>query len=276
MDNRKILFSDLDGTLLTDKKKISKKNIEAIQQLLHEGHYFVVATGGPVASGRKVVKKLGLTKPGCYMIAFNGAVLYDCAADRILLKRSLPIEYVQELFERAEKENIYAQTYLDSDIVTPGHTKELDFYMKNSGMRTYKLSKKIYDVLEEEPQKVLLISLDDEKKLETFQKDNMKWEKGKCSSFFSSSEYLEYCPMGVSKGFGMEYLAQLLNIPFANTIAVGDERNDIPMIQTANIGVAMANAKEEVKLAADYVTIQNNNEDAIAEIIEKFVLNQDV
>ena len=96
--------------------------------MLERGHYFVLATGRPVESGRIVAKDLGLTSPGCYMIAFNGAVLYDCAADRVLLKRSLPIEVTQELFERAAKAGIYAQTYNNTEIITTRHTAELEYY----------------------------------------------------------------------------------------------------------------------------------------------------
>jgi hydroxymethylpyrimidine pyrophosphatase-like HAD family hydrolase len=70
--NNKILFADLDHTLLCDDKSISEKNRAAIQKMLERGHYFVLATGRPVESGRIVAKDLGLTSPGCYMIAFNG------------------------------------------------------------------------------------------------------------------------------------------------------------------------------------------------------------
>lgn len=70
--------------------------------MLEAGHYIALATGRPVETAREVARELGLNTPGCYMIAFNGAVLYDCAADRVLLKRSLPIEIVQELFDKAK------------------------------------------------------------------------------------------------------------------------------------------------------------------------------
>lgn len=82
-------------------KASRKKNREAIHRMLEAGHYIALATGRPVETAREVARELGLNTPGCYMIAFNGAVLYDCAADRVLLKRSLPIEIVQELFDKA-------------------------------------------------------------------------------------------------------------------------------------------------------------------------------
>ena len=90
------------------------------------------------------------------MIAFNGAVVYDCAADRVLHKSSLPIEVTQEIFDRAHKAGIYVQTYNTVDIVTKRHTKELDYYVERSHM-TYKLTRRISDCLDSEPQKVILI-----------------------------------------------------------------------------------------------------------------------
>ena len=269
--NNKILFVDLDATLLCDDKSISDKNRKAIQKMLEQGHYLVVATGRPVEAGRIVVQELGLTSPGCYMIAFNGAVIYDCAADRVLYKSSLPIEVAQELFDRAGKAKIYAQTYNTVDIVTKQHTKELDYYVERSHM-SYKLTRRISDCLDEEPQKVILIHLEEDDKLKRFQKANAAWAKGKCNSFFSCKEYLEYCPVNTDKGTGAEYLIQLLNIPFTSTFAIGDEQNDIPMIKAVHTGIAMKNGIADIKKAADYVTENDNNHDAIAEVIEKFIL----
>lgn len=270
--SRKILFADLDATLLCDDKTISEKNRQMIREMLKRGNYFVIATGRPVESGRSVVKELGLTMPGCYMIAFNGAVVYDCAADHILLKRSVPVEVVYELFERAKEEGIYAQTYNEVDIITTEHAKELDYYRKRSGMHSYKLTKNVLDSLEEEPQKVLLIRLEKDNKLADFQKRNAAWAKGRCNSFFSCREYLEYCPTDTDKGTGAEYLIELLDIPEHNTLAVGDEQNDIPLLAKAHTGIAMKNGIPEIKRVADYVTENDNNHDAIAEIIEKFIL----
>ena len=138
--------------------------------------------------------------------------------------------------------------------------------------RTYKLTRRISDCLDSEPQKVILIHLEDDGKLKRFQKANAAWAKGKCNSFFSCKEYLEYCPVDTDKGTGAQYLVKLLNIPHTSTVAIGDEQNDIPMIQSAHIGIAMKNGIDDIKKAADYVTENDNNHDAIAEVIEKFIL----
>lgn len=269
--NNKILFVDLDGTLLCDDKSISEGNRRAIREMLREGHYIALATGRTIESGRSVVRELGLTVPGCYMIAFNGAVLYDCAADRVLLKRSIPIEVVQELFDRAKAAGIYVQTYNNTDIITTRHTRELDYYRRKNQL-SYKLSANVLDLLEEEPQKVLLIDLDNRDRLVRFQRNNLQWERDKCNSFFSCREYLEYCPVDTSKGTGVEHLRQILNMPPDSTVAVGDEQNDISMLKAAYVGVAMKNSTREIKAEAGYVTENDNNHDAIAEVIERFIL----
>ena len=88
------------------------------------------------------------------------------------------------------------------------------------------------------------------------------------NSFFSCPEYLEYCPLGIDKGSGVRYLCSYLGISLENAYAVGDERNDIPMLQAAGTGIAMENAHGDTKAAADYVTEHDNEHDAIAEIVK--------
>ena len=137
----------------------------------------------------------------------------------------------------------------------------------------YKLVRDIKSGLTSEPNKVLLIALEEKERLVEFQKENREWEKGKVSSFFSCDEYLEYCPLDITKGTGVDYLCNFLDISIENTIAIGDERNDLPMIEKAHIGIAMKNANQELKEKADYITEFTNNENAIAEIIYKFLIN---
>lgn len=272
MSGKKILFADIDGTLLNDNREIPKENKDAIDRAVSQGHSVVIATGRPLDSGKKIVEELGLTMPGCYMIAYNGAVIYDCGNEKVLEKKFVPYPYVRELFERAKKAGLYVQTYNKTQIVTTQDCPELQHYRQHTKL-TYQIVEDVMSVLEEEPQKVMLIHLTDKKQLEQFQRENMEWQEGKCHSFFSMDTYLEYCPLDSTKASGVRYLCEYLGVPIENTVAAGDERNDIPMLQAAYIGAAMKNAKDEVKAAADYVTQRTNNESGIAEIIEKFILD---
>ncbi len=266
----KILFTDLDQTLLNNDKSISQENLEAITKMLERGHYFILVTGRPIATGKIVVKELGMTKPGCYMVAFNGAVIYDCAADRILAERTMPMEVMREIIDEAHKAGIYVQTYQKDTILAENYSRELDFYLNNARMR-YRIVPDLYTSLEKEPYKAILIELEDQEKLLRFQREHMHLEE-KSNSFFSCNQFLEYCPANTDKGSGVHYISYFLNVPMENTIAVGDERNDIAMIRAAHIGVAVQNAHPDLKEVAEYVTEHDNEHGAIAEVIERFIL----
>lgn len=270
---KKILFTDLDGTLLKNDKTVSGKNREAIHCMLAAGHYVVAATGRSVEGGLSVIRSLGLAAPGCYMIAFNGAVIYDCGADCIRKEYTLPLSHVRYLFSEAERYGLYIQTYEGAYVVTERQCRELAYYTANTGT-TGKVTEHIADMLKTEPNKVLLISLDEPEKLLQFEADHREWARNRATSVFSCREYLEYCPPGIDKGTGIRSLRELLGVRPEDTYAVGDECNDIPMIRAAGMGIAMKNGVPEAKAAADYVTEHDNEQDAIAEIIEKFILDE--
>ena len=98
---KKIFFIDFDGTLMRDDKTISDKNREALRNAVDQGHYIALATGRAVSSGRRIAKELGLTRPGCYLVAYNGGTIYDFSADCILSNKRLPIEYAEYLLREA-------------------------------------------------------------------------------------------------------------------------------------------------------------------------------
>lgn len=266
---KKIFFIDFDGTLMRDDKTISDKNREALRNAVDQGHYIALATGRAVSSGRRIAKELGLTRPGCYLVAYNGGTIYDFSADCILSNKRLPIEYAEYLLREATEAGIHIQTYSDTQVLAAERSKELDFYTKKTGMPC-RITGNLNSMLYEEPPKMLLIDLEHKERLEAFQQAHAEWEKEKCSSFFSCKEYLEYCPLGANKGYGVAFLCDFLGVPVEHAVAIGDEENDISMIRNAGVGVAMKNAVQSVKDAADYITEHDNNEDGVAEVIEKF------
>lgn len=271
----KILFSDVDDTLVNKDKTISEVNRKAITKMLEQGHYFVAVTGKPIVVGRRVIRDLGLTMPGCYMVAFNGAVVYDCAADRVLAERTLSLDIVREILEEADLEGVHVQTYQKNHILTREHDEELDFYLDQAKME-YKLVPDIFSCLEKEPNKVIAISIDGQKPLVELKKNLLEKHPNlekRCNCFFSKDEYLEFCPKDVNKGIGVKYLSEFLNIPFEDTVAVGNGRNDLSMIKTAKIGAAVQNAISDLKKEADYVTVEDHEHGAVAEVIERFILS---
>lgn len=270
---KKILFTDLDGTLLNNEKLVSEGNRSAIQRLLDAGHYLVITTGRPVKSAFQVAKDLGLAIPGCFLIAYNGGVIFDYSTEELLLQRTIPMEHVRHLFAEAKEYGIYIQTYGEDDkILTEQDGPELKNYVEMCrGSLDYEVCEDVFQILDREPYKVLLIATNEEKLLK-FWSDHKEWQEGKCESTFSSRELLEYLPANVSKGSSIYTLCEMLGVSADNSYAAGDERNDVSMIEAAGVGIAMKNAVEEAKAVADYITENDNDHDGIAEIIDKLIL----
>lgn len=267
----KIIFSDLDGTLLCDDKSVSPLNRAAIEQATTHGHSFVVATGRPFESAKLINDALGLNYDGCYIVSYNGAHIYDCYRKKVIFSKQLEMQIVRELFEKADQAGIYIHTYQHGQILTKERTPELDRYESRTNLSGF-VTPDVCGFLTRRPNKAILIDLKDHERLERFRQDNLAWAEGKCNFLFSCPEYLEVMPAGISKGSGISFLADYLGVDLSDTIAVGDEQNDVEMISAAGIGVAMCNGISAAKEVADYVTKHNNNEDAMKEIIEKFVL----
>ncbi len=272
--NTKALFLDLDGTLLNDKKEITEGNYNAIHAALTKGHKVIINTGRPLVSAIKQAQRLGLTEEGCYLVAFNGGILYDMGAGKILFKKDLPLDIVFEVFDEANARNLHVQTYDDTYVIVEKRNDN-DIVRRYCGniLMEHQVTEDIRTVTGR-PVKVLAIDFENRKAVEDFQ----EWIREKYSKvldcFFSCPYYLEIVPCGLNKGTALRQMSELLGIPLENTVAAGDEANDIEMIKTAGIGVSMKNGTEDAKAAADYVTTRDNNNDGIAEIIEKFILLQ--
>lgn len=268
----KLLFVDLDGTLLNDQKSIPSQNLEAIQRASQKGHLTVINTGRSFSSAEPYIKQLSEIQPHCYAILYNGGMIYDYTRQEFLYKKTLPLEYVKYIFSQAEKFGIHCQTYEGNYVLAPRDCPEVQEYQEHSQMPV-RIDPLLLEHLTEEPVKVLTSNLDNPGLHEEYRRSMAAWAKGKISMFFSNEHYLEHVPEGISKGNAILKLCGLLNVPLSHTYAAGDAENDLTMLQTAATGIAMANGTPLIKKTADYITKQNHNQGGIAEIIEKFIEN---
>lgn len=265
----KILFFDLDGTLLTTDKQISPGNRAALKRMLAQGHRAVITTGRYLPSALEQARKLELHGPGCYLIAYNGGLVYDLAAEKPLFQQALPISIALEAMEICGELGIHVQAY------DHNHVLVVPPYDENTLLRYCQImgaSYRVVPTLTEEPCKVLAASYDHPERLKKLEQP-LKARLGSVADcFFTCPNYLEVVPKGINKGSAVVQLCQMLNIPIADSVAVGDAENDISMIRSARVGVAMANGSEEAKAAADDVTTLDNDHDGVAEVIEKYIL----
>ena len=271
----KMIFLDLDGTLLNDKKEIPETNKKAIEAAVEAGHKVMICTGRPLCSAIKLLPVFGLDKPGCYAITFNGGLIYDAGAKSTIYQKTLPFDQVKYVFEKAyEFGNIHIQTYTDHHVICEHDTKESRDYS-----RKIKTDRKVvHDIFEElngqEPCKMLAIAFDtDRDQIAAFRDFMAEYCNGKIDMYFSSPEYLEFMPAEINKGHAIRWMCEYMNIPLNNTIAVGDAENDIAMLETAGVGAVMKNADDAMKKYGNYITERDNNEGGVAEVIHKFMLN---
>ena len=269
----KALFLDLDGTLLDDAKNIPQENRQALDEMLAAGHKAIITTGRTLASAKIQARRLELDLPGCFIIAFNGGQIYDCGAQKTVFESLVPLPLVRKLFAEANRRGIHVQAYDDTDVlVEPRCDNETVRRYTGLNRTTFRVIDSI-DSLRTPPGKILLIDYDTREQTEPFRQwASAQPEFASLDIFFSCREYLEVVNKGISKGAALRRLAEILGIPVEDTLAAGDAPNDISMIEAAGVGCAMANADEEVKAAADYVTQADNNHSGVAEIIRKFIL----
>jgi hypothetical protein len=272
----KLLFTDLDGTLLTDDKQILDDDMKAIEGMLERGHKLVLCTGRPLASAKQLAQKYGFDKPGFFLVSFNGGLIYDYATEKAILTRYIPVDEVKFIMDAAHRYGMHAHTYSGDYVVSEYETEQLKTYCRLMKM-DYVVVKNIREyygdfinVVVKPPIKVNIITPFDHSSLVDFRAEMRKTTAGKLFDVFSKPEMLEFSHMQSNKGDAVRFMADFYKVPVADTIAVGDEENDCPMIEAAGVGVAVANASPVAKAAADYVTTNDNNHSAIAEVIEKF------
>lgn len=262
----RIIFSDMDGTLLDDEKNLSPEIHDAILDFTSLGGNFVLSSGRPLASILETRDRLGLALPGTYIISYNGALVYDCENEKPVLERRVPFEYVKKVLETAKKCGVHAHTYNKNTIISPADNEELAYYRIHIHMPAI-ITDDVVAALEEEPFKLLLVHLREDDKLEDFRKALDQVAKGTLHTFYSSPLYLECCMADASKGNAVRFLCDYLGIDIANSVAAGDAANDISMLEAAGIGVCMANGTEDTKKAADYITKADNNHNGFLEVL---------
>ena len=268
---KRLLFMDLDGTLLNDEKQITDGNRAALDRLLERGHGAIITTGRPLKSAMDQAHLLGMDRPGCYLIAYNGAVIYDWAQEKQIFSRSLPYSAVNRVVDLANARGEHVQTYDTWKVLVEKRCDDAAVrrYCGLIGME-FRVIEDVRADLTEEPVKCLVINYAEKSgllKIQDWIRENMGAE---VDCFFSCDQYLEVVPKGMSKGEAVKMLSQMMDVEITETVSVGDAANDLSMIEAAGIGVAMANATQEVKAVADYITTLDNNHDGIAEVVERF------
>lgn len=271
----RLIAADLDETLLDSGHHVPERVRAAISAARRLGARFVPATGRPFASVAGTLDELGLLgAPGEYVLSFNGGVITENSQSKPLTSCGLDPQRAEELYAFGARHGFCMHLYTLDHVYVRNYLPEERAYI-GGRMNIIETDEKDLGFLAQTGEhvvKLLFMSLDMYLLHSTADHlAGLGLTEG-LEVVYSSNRYLEFNAPGVSKGVGLLELARMLGIPPEETMAIGDSSNDIPMIRAAGLGVAVANATDETKTAADYVCRENNDVGGVAEAIERFVL----
>ncbi|MDH7485041.1 MAG: Cof-type HAD-IIB family hydrolase [Anaerolineae bacterium] len=289
----RLLVLDLDGTVMGDDQRIRPAVREAVRRAQAAGVAVTLATGRGFDAALSYARQLGITVPlicyqgGLIKSPVDGTVLHEETFSQALARELIgwvaarqgqPFRLSSEAHQVPEIPGDFSfqvgriemALFLDGVMYLEGLQQESDFYYRYFGQRV-QLVADLAAALHARPSKAMLIA-------HPATGDEILPElkaafSGRLQIVRSHPLFVEATPPGVSKGRGVARLAAHLGIPQAATIAVGDNENDLSMVQWAGLGVAMGNATPEVKAAADWIA-PSVAEDGVVAVIERFILNE--
>ena len=267
----RIIACDLDETLLKLDRTIDQRDIDSIRRLKEYGVKFVPATGRGFNSVQGTLKELGLfEEEGQYVISYNGGAVTENKGNRLLHFEGISFELASELYRRGLSYDVCIHVYTKDMVYAYNYVQEEIDYLAGRMEVTEIFDDNIDFLKGQEIVKCLYMNTD-RAYLQKIAED-LKDITGNIDVSYSSNRYIEFNHRGVNKGEGLRRLAEALGVDMKDTIAIGDNLNDLPMILVAGLGAGVQNSVEEMKKDCDYVTKATCNEAAVTEVIEKFVI----
>ena len=266
----KMIVLDLDGTLMSSKNEILPETKQALFKAQENGVMIVLASGRPTYGMIKAAKELRLDEYPGYILSYNGGRIISVQTDELIYDKSLTPEICHELYDLAREMNVNIMAYEDEAIIT----EDDDQYIRKEGAINNMPLNRVKGFKE-------AITFNSVKCLctgepEYLEEVEMKFKERlgeRLSVMRSMPFFLEIMPQNINKAYSLQKLLDHVGLDKSQLIACGDGYNDLPMIEFAGLGVAMGNAVDEVKAAANYVTA-SNNDNGIAQVIEKFIFNK--
>lgn len=254
----KMIALDLDGTLKSSDKQILPKTKDILIKLASKGIIIVLASGRPTAGLYLEANELKLKEYGGYLLSFNGAKVVNYQTKEVIYQKVYDYKIAHQVYDRAKEYNMAVMSYTDSEIISEDVD---DKYVKIESDINNMPIKKVDSFKE-------VINFDVNKVLLTGEPDYMakveaefKQPYGDSLSIYRSAPYfIEVMAQGIDKAASLKALADSLQIKPEEIISFGDGYNDLSLIEFAGLGVAMANAVDEVKQRANYITLSNDEE----------------
>lgn len=258
---------DLDNTFLRGDKSIPKENITALKKAKNAGINVIISSGRSNMSLDIYAKELGLDYEGNYIIAYNGCRIYEAKSKRVISEELLDSKTAIDISNIVTKIIPNTLCYCSSKLYTESITEITKRYAKNSSLILNKVLR-LGDTMQEQVQKIIMIGRHEDLYNAYLKVINELGEDIPAEMYFSSNDLFEFSAKGKNKGTGLLKLAEILNEPLSAFAAIGDNQNDIEMIDYAGMGLAVANAVEGCKKAACYTTKADCDSGGFAEAVD--------
>ena len=263
----KLLASDIDDTILAPDGSLPEANHRALETLHGRGIAVVFSSGRATVSVRDMARRILPLADDEFIISFNGARVTTAESGDVLFEQLLDQESIRKVTAYAREQELLLQGYDGDAFLTETYEARVETYAEDTGM-AYHIVDDLADALPDGSAKLLII--DRHEPLTQHKRELEALAGGRWEVTFSKPHYLEVVSPGVSKGEALRRLAEHLAVPIEETLAVGDSLNDQEMVKAAGLGVAVANAREELKAVADVVLDRSAAEGAIEELVERF------
>lgn len=266
----RVLVLDLDGTLTNSKKEITEYTKNVLLSFQKEGGIIVLASGRPPYGIIPLAHELMMDTYGGYILAFNGGKIIQCSDGKVIFQTTIPVELKSALYKFSKQNNVVILTYKNERIITEN---PFDQYVIKEKMLNKMDALKVesFDEYVDYPvDKCLMVA--DETHLAKVEIEAKKTFGDALSIYRSEPYFLEVVPKGIDKAKSLEWLFGHIGIDKLEIAACGDGYNDQTMIEYAGLGVAMENAQDLVKKAADLIA-PSNDHDGVAWVVENYILN---
>ncbi len=260
----RLITTDLDGTLVQNASDVSEANINALKAAVAQGIEVCIATGRSHHSASQFARRLGIDKS--IIISFNGAMVRRVNDDEPLRHVPVPAEEAALIVDYARQNRYNLFYFLKDDLYVTHMHRWAWRYLERTG----DTAKPVGDLRRfhgKAPTKLLLA--DEAHVIERLVEHDVKRFDGRLYVTRSLPEYIEYLNPKATKGHALAWLAEQLGVGLQHTMAMGDQLNDLPMIEEAGIGIGMPGACPEVKQSADYVA--ESAAEGVAEALHEYL-----